>query len=122
MLKAETPDDLDDAHVVNDGVLIHGFFVDGARWNREEQCIDDQFPAELYSTLPVLHLKPKVKGEVNKEDYACPCYKTGARRGTLSTTGLSTNMILTVMLPTSERHAPEVWVRRAAALLCQLSD
>jgi hypothetical protein len=27
-----------------DGVYIHGFFINGARYNREEQVIDDQLP------------------------------------------------------------------------------
>jgi len=47
VLKAETPEDLDDGHVVESGVLIHGFFMDGARWNREEMCIDDQLPVSI---------------------------------------------------------------------------
>lgn len=124
VLKAETPEEIGD-YPIDRGVLVHGFYVDGARWNREEQCIEDQIPGELYSTLPVIHFIPSVKkkdDDTNKDDYWCPAYKTGARRGTLSTTGLSTNMILGVWLPTSDRHSPEVWVRRAAALLCQLND
>ena len=39
VLEAENPDQLED--VVESGVVIHGFFMDGARWNREEPCIDD---------------------------------------------------------------------------------
>ena len=43
VLDAETPEQLDD-NAVDSGVVIHGFFMDGARWNREEHCIDDQLP------------------------------------------------------------------------------
>ena len=27
-----------------DGVYIYGVYMDGARWNREQKCVDDQFP------------------------------------------------------------------------------
>jgi hypothetical protein len=26
-----------------EGMYIYGLFLDGARWNRDEMCIDDQF-------------------------------------------------------------------------------
>jgi hypothetical protein len=36
VLKQETPEELDQDHQVEFGVIIHGFFIDGARWNRED--------------------------------------------------------------------------------------
>jgi len=62
--------------------------------------------------MPIIHFMPKVieqkvedkkelgKSEVNQtETYSCPVYKTSLRAGVLSTTGQSTNYILSVDLP-----------------------
>jgi len=107
-----------------DGVLIYGLFMDGARYNREQKCIDDQHPDELYDKMPLIHFKPTKDYVPNLEEYSCPMYKTGLRRGTLSTTGQSTNFVICVELPCpQEVYAPPAhWIRRAAALLCQLND
>lgn len=95
--------------------------MDGARYNRDEQTIDDQLPAELYSAMPVIHFNPKPDYVREIEDYECPIYKTGKRAGALSTTGLSTNFVLFVDVP-SLKSDPDKWVRRAAAMLCMLND
>ena len=30
-----------------DGVFIYGLFMDGARYNRDQKCIDDQYPVSI---------------------------------------------------------------------------
>lgn len=52
--------------------------------------------------------------------YACPLYRTSARAGTLSSTGLSTNYVTAIQLPSA--HTADFWVTRGVALLCQLDD
>ncbi len=56
--------------------------------------------------------------QIDPKDYQCPIYKTPARAGTLSTTGRSTNFIMTAQLKTDK--LPDVWILRGAALLCQV--
>lgn len=48
--------------------------------------------------------------------YACPVYKTSSRKGSLSTTGASTNFVLSIELP-SERPADH-YVLNGTALIC----
>ena len=70
-----------------DGVLIHGLFMDGFRWDDENMVVVDARPGEMYSVLPMVHMEPKMDWDGHPADYRSPLYKTGARAGTLSTTG-----------------------------------
>jgi dynein heavy chain len=36
-----------------DGVLVSGLFLEGARWDREKQLIQDSFPMEMYSVFRI---------------------------------------------------------------------
>lgn len=90
--------------------------------------LGDQLPKVLNEVFPVIHLQPVPKAESKMENrdgkdgyfYMCPVYKTSERRGVLSTTGHSTNFVLPVYLP-SEQH-DSFWIKRGAALLCQLDN
>lgn len=52
---------------------------------------------------------------------SCPLYKTTLRAGELSTTGQSTNYVLSVDLPTVDL-SPDELVLRGTALICQLKE
>ena len=71
--------------------------------------------------------------------YQCPLYRTAERKGALKTTGHSTNFIMYVQVPmpmygelgiggqdkdrktVMEQKRQSHWIKRGAALLCQLS-
>ncbi|VDO05387.1 unnamed protein product [Rodentolepis nana] len=103
------------------GALITGLFMDGARWDAEMGVITESKPKILFDAMPVIWLVPKELEKIERESkYVCPVYKTSIRRGTLSTTGHSTNFVLSILLPT---HEPEShWINRGVAALCQLDD
>ncbi|XP_067839723.1 dynein axonemal heavy chain 6 [Heptranchias perlo] len=103
-----------------DGVLVHGMFMDAFRWDDKQKVIEDAFPKVMHSVLPVVHFEPSQNYEPSPSLYHAPLYKTGARAGTLSTTGHSTNFVVTVLLP-SKRDS-DYWISKGSALLCQLNE
>ncbi|RLN86374.1 hypothetical protein BBJ28_00005009, partial [Nothophytophthora sp. Chile5] len=113
-----------------DGAFVDGLFLEGARWDARSHTLTESRPRELHVPLPVLHLLPKARDQIEAiEDtdpkgtahvYLCPVYKTSKRQGTLSTTGHSTNFVMSVRLPMSAQHRQKHWIRRGVALLTQL--
>nr|XP_055061459.1 dynein axonemal heavy chain 6 isoform X1 [Misgurnus anguillicaudatus] len=105
---------------VEDGILVHGMFMDACRWDDTNMVIEDALPRVMNPMLPVVHFEPQQNYIPEPTLYHAPLYKTSARAGTLSTTGHSTNFVVTVMLP-SNRHS-DYWISKASALLCQLNE
>jgi dynein heavy chain len=90
----------------------------------------DAAPGEMYVDAPRLALRPRLLSSDGPAPatapasstslFVCPVYKTLDRRGTLSTTGHSTNFVVEVPLPT--RVPSVVWVRRGVALILALDE
>jgi len=106
ILDAEGPEEIEE--VPTDGVYVWGLYIDGARWDRENELITDQLPSKMVETMPVIHFKPMEDYKPDPDEYQAPLYKTSVRAGVLSTTGQSTNYILNVAIPTKEN--PSFWV------------
>jgi len=129
------PEDVDQP---KDGAYVRGLFLESARWDPAACAITESRPRELFVLMPMLHLLPKescnvatVKGvrehytgqpDGTAHVYMCPVYKTSVRKGTLSTTGHSTNFVLFIRLPMLPADDQHHWVKRGTAALTQTDD
>ncbi|KAJ3098250.1 Dynein heavy chain 3, axonemal [Phlyctochytrium planicorne] len=116
-------DDFDESP--EDGVYIRGLFLEGSRWDRTTGELGESYPKLLTDLMPVVRATPVLSDDpeflhLKTVCYDCPVYKTSMRRGTLSTTGHSTNYVMSLLLPTSKpaRH----WINRGVAIVLQLSE
>ncbi|KAI8730841.1 dynein heavy chain 6, axonemal, partial [Biomphalaria glabrata] len=96
--------------VPDDGVLVHGLYMDGFAWNWDHMTVGDQLKGQMQANLPVMHMDPRLDYEPDLSLYPAPLYKTAARAGTLSTTGHSTNFVVTVHLPSS--NTQDYWIAK----------
>jgi dynein heavy chain len=126
-----------DAQKPEDGAVIRGLFLEGARWVAEDHVLGESFPRELWVSMPYIHLCPKRKEDVPVVKgvpeqytgstfgtaivYMCPVYKTSFRQGTLSTTGHSTNFVMLIRLPIQGR-VQSYFVKRGVAMLTGLDS
>ena len=102
---------------LKDGAMVHGLYMEAVRWDWDLKKLTDSKPGELFAVLPVLHMLPVSNYVIPVEDYLAPLYKTKVRAGMLSTTGHSTNFVMSVHLPT-DKH-PDYWINKGTALMCQ---
>ena len=102
-----------------DGCYIHGLFLEGAKWDKNKKIIGDPKAKELYSSLPMMLLLPQADRKIPETGiYNCPVYKVVSRRGTLSTTGHSTNFVMFFELPTVETE--QRWILAGVAAFLAL--
>ena len=128
-----------------DGVLVQGLWVEAARWDRRAKpkpLLKTSLHGEIRVPMPLILFLPwsqatataaadDAEGRAGRAGvsggelaetcvYECPLYKTSARHGTVSTTGQSSNFILSVTLPaTGQSH---MWVLQGTCMLCQTDD
>ncbi|KAL0227597.1 hypothetical protein RCL1_003741 [Eukaryota sp. TZLM3-RCL] len=96
-----------------DGAYIHGFSLEGAKWDVQNHCLVDAEPGVLFSDMPVLHLRAipvNRKSASSQNCYECPVYVTTQRSGTY---------VCTFDLPTNMHHSR--WRLAGTALLLSIS-
>jgi len=108
------------------GVNIHGLYLMGCGWDAQKGTLRESHKDVLFELMPVIWLEPIDLAD-NKQRieqgnlYMCPIYKTSERKGTLSTTGHSTNFVKYFPLSQPGMDVAH-WIARGVAMLCMLDD
>jgi len=94
-----------------EGVYIHGLFLDGAGWDRRNCKLIEPQPKVLFTPLPVVHVYA-VNSVVSKDPklYECPVYKKPRR----------TDLTYIFCLQLKTAQNPDHWTLRGVALLCDV--
>ncbi|XP_076039498.1 dynein axonemal heavy chain 7-like [Oratosquilla oratoria] len=111
----------EDSPAPSSGTYINGLYIEGARWDQKLGRLEEAQPRRLHEVMPPIWLQPMVREDIPDEGrYLCPVYKTSERKGNLTTTGHSTNFVISVAIPS---HLPQDhWILRGVGLLLSLSD
>ncbi|XP_077430963.1 dynein axonemal heavy chain 5 isoform X2 [Vanacampus margaritifer] len=93
-----------------EGVYVCGLHLEGAGWDRRNCKLVDSKPKVLFEMMPVIRMYAENNGIKDSRLYSCPIYKKPIRT--------DMNYIAAVDLKTS--LAPEHWILRGVALLCDV--
>jgi len=97
-----------------DGCFIYGMYLEGCKWDYKEHRLNDSDPKKLFTDIPLILLVPETDRVIPTTGlYNCPVYKVLSRAGTLSTTGHSTNFVMTMELPSTEPE--DKWIKAGVA-------
>eukprot|EP00753_Platysulcus_tardus_P001934 PLAT11596.26.p1 GENE.PLAT11596.26~~PLAT11596.26.p1 ORF type:complete len:1497 (+),score=952.09 PLAT11596.26:361-4491(+) len=113
------PTEPDDLLPPEDGVIVYGMQLEGARWDEHAGQLAEALPRQSYAPMPPVHLLPHRDARSKGAVYRCPVYKTSVRAGQLSTTGLSTNFVIAMSLPIDDSRSADFWVLQGVALLLE---
>ncbi|CAM9332211.1 unnamed protein product, partial [Choristocarpus tenellus] len=100
-----------------EGAYCDGLFLEGARWNKTEGCLEEPLAMELFFSMPVIHFKPvESKKKASKGMYICPTYMYPLRTGSRE----RPSFVIAADLK-SGRHPAEFWTKRGVALLLSIA-
>jgi len=118
-VQTKTSEELVAGEKPENGVYIFGMFLEGCRWDPNAWSLVDSRPKELFTSFPAIWLNPIPNRTKPENFFLCPVYKILTRKGTLSTTGHSTNFVVPSELPSNKPEA--YWVKRGVALFLSLA-
>ncbi|CAH1796663.1 unnamed protein product [Owenia fusiformis] len=95
-----------------EGVYIHGLFLDGAGWDKRNCRLMEPTPKVLFTTLPVVHMFA-INSTAPKDPkyYQCPVYKKPHR----------TDLTYITFIIMKTVQSPDHWTLRGVAALCDIS-
>jgi dynein heavy chain len=101
-----------------EGAYIKGLYLEGARWEMDNQTLAEAYPTELTSPMPIVYFKPVHQSKRSgKGLHKTPLFIYPVREGTIS----RASFMLEVELKTGA-HESAYWTRRGVALLLTLGD
>lgn len=93
-----------------EGVYVYGLYLEGAGWDKRNMKLIESKPKVLFELMPVIRIFAENNTARDPRLYCCPIYKKPVRT--------DLNYIAAVDLKTAQ--APEHWVLRGVALLCDV--
>lgn len=93
-----------------EGVYVYGLYLEGAGWDKRNMRLIESKPKVLFELMPVIRIYAENNTARDSRLYCCPIYKKPVRT--------DLNYIAAVDLKTAQ--APEHWVLRGVALLCDV--
>ncbi|XP_012498101.1 PREDICTED: dynein heavy chain 5, axonemal [Propithecus coquereli] len=93
-----------------EGVYVYGLYLEGAGWDKRNMKLIESKPKVLFELMPVIRIYAENNTLRDPRFYSCPIYKKPVRT--------DLNYIAAVDLRTAQ--APEHWVLRGVALLCDV--
>ena len=102
-----------------EGAYVHGLFLEGCGWSKENSAVVESEPKTLYVPLAVLHVTAMLRGDELRSrtqlydkwgPYDAPCYKYRNRTDRF--------FIFMVTLKCTQDKNPTFWTLRGVALLC----
>lgn len=119
----DDPTKYDMTKMAPDGAFVWGLYIEGCRWDSEQHVLAESHPKVLFTKMPNIWLRPAKRDDIPEgHRYYTPVYKTLARFGVLSTTGHSTNYVVTMRLNMMQKHTSNWWTKRGVAMITQLRD
>ncbi|XP_011865805.1 PREDICTED: dynein heavy chain 7, axonemal-like [Vollenhovia emeryi] len=103
-----------------DTYYIHGLHLSGARWDAQRRVLIDSLTNVFWHDMPPIRLTFSRERRVVDDAYECPVYISPTRRDEADTdaTTKMRSYVTSVPLGTDNSHVH--WIKRGAALFCQI--